>query len=56
MYSRFFQHTDAGMLEVELDMFLKDLEEVTGKIISIQLLERDDAILVLVIYTCWKKL
>jgi len=56
MYSKFFQHTDTGMLEAELDEFLQALDAVTGNIVSIKISHHDGAILVLVIYNCWKKL
>lgn len=56
MYSKVFQHTDARMLEAELDTFLKELDAVTGNIVSVKMTHHDGAILVLVLYSCWKKL
>ena len=56
MYSRFFQHADLGMLEAELDTFLKELDAVTGNIVSLKITHYDGAILVMVTYNCWKKL
>jgi len=56
MYSKFFQHTDAVMLEAELDEFLQALDALTGNIVSVKMSHHDGAILVMVIYSCWKKL
>jgi hypothetical protein len=56
MYSKFFQHSDINTIEQELDKFLKELEEVTGKIINLEIIQRDNEILLLVIYNCWKKI
>jgi hypothetical protein len=56
MYSKFIQHANAGILETQVDAFLKELEEVTGQIISLKMMQRGDEILVLIIYSCWKKL
>jgi hypothetical protein len=57
MYSKFFQDADLDSLEQQLDMFLAELEEVTGEITNIKMLQRNnDEVIVLVIYSCWKKL
>ena len=56
MYSKFFQHMDVRMLEAELDTFLNEIDKVTGNIVSIKMTHHDGAILVMVIYSCWKKL
>jgi hypothetical protein len=44
------------VLEQELDDFLKELDAVTGRIINLQIFERNEEIIVLIIYNCWKKL
>jgi len=56
MYSKFFQHANTDSLEAEVDQFLKELDEVTGNIISLRMIQRDNEVLVLIIYNCWKKL
>lgn len=56
MYSKFFHDSDLASLEQQLDVFLKDLEEVTGEITNIEMFHRHDEVIVLIIYNCWKKL
>ena len=56
MYSKFFSNSDLSSLEQQLDIFLKELGEVTGEIVSIKMFQHTDEIIVLVIYSCWKKL
>jgi hypothetical protein len=56
MYSKFFRHSSIDALEEQLDIFLKDLDEVTGQIVNLQILKQNDEIIVLIIYSCWKKL
>lgn len=56
MHSKFFKHPDVEVLQQQLDDFLKELDEVTGRIINIKLLHQNEDIIVLVIYNCWKKL
>jgi hypothetical protein len=56
MYSKFFRHSNVDALEEQLDMFLKELDEVTGQIVNLEILKQNDEIIVLVIYSCWKKL
>jgi hypothetical protein len=41
MYSKFFQHSDINAIEQELDKFLKEIEEVNGKIINLEIIRRD---------------
>jgi hypothetical protein len=56
MYSKFFKHSDINVLQRELDDFLKELDAVTGQITNLQMFERNEEIIVLLIYSCWKKL
>jgi len=56
MYSKFFKNTNTNVLEQELDIFLKDLEDVTGSVVNIQMLQHDNEVTVLIIYSCWKKI
>ena len=56
MYSKFFQHADTSVLEAEVDKFLKELDDITGRIVSLNMMQRGDEVLVLIIYVCWKKI
>ena len=56
MHSKFFKHADIDVLQQQLDVFLKELDEVTGQITNIQMLHSNEEIIVLVVYNCWKKL
>jgi len=56
MYSKILQAEDVSDLEVQLDLFLKDLEEVTGQIDNLKIFTSEKKIIVLIIYNCWKKL
>lgn len=56
MYSKFFRHTEVDTLEKQLDAFLKELEEVTGQVTNLEIIKTNDEIIVLIIYSCWKKL
>ena len=56
MYSKFFRHSNVDALEQQLDMFLKELDEVTGQIVNLEIVKQNDEIIVLIIYSCWKKL
>lgn len=56
MHSKFFKHADVNVLQQELDSFLKELDEVTGQITDMKMLSNDKEIIVLVIYSCWKKI
>ena len=56
MYSKFFHHPNLISLEQQLDMFLRELGEVTGEVVTIKMFQRDDEMVVLIIYNCWKKL
>ena len=44
------------VLQQELDDFLKELDAVTGEITNMQMFERNKEMIVLIIYSCWKKL
>ena len=56
MYSKFFRNSDIDALEEQLDMFLKELDEVTGQIAKLEIVKHNDEIILLIIYSCWKKL
>jgi len=56
MYSKFFRHSDPDVLEQRLDDFLKELEDVTGRITNLEIFQADGEIIVLVIYISWKKI
>jgi len=56
MYSKFFKHSDLEELEQRLDDFLKELEEVTGRITNLEIFQGNEEIIVLVIYISWKKI
>jgi hypothetical protein len=56
MYSKFFRHSNVDALEEQLDVFLKELDEVTGQIANVEIIKHSDEIIVLIIYSCWKKL
>jgi len=56
MYSKFFKHAETNVLERELDDFLKELDAVTGQLTNLQMFEHKNEIIVLAIYSCWKKL
>lgn len=56
MHSKFFKHSDVNVLQQELDVFLKELEEITGEVNNLEMLHTNKEIIVLVIYSCWKKL
>ncbi len=43
-------------LQEELDMFLRELGEVTGQITNLEITNQNDEIIVLVIYNCWKRI
>ena len=56
MYSKFFRDSNVDALEEQLDMFLKELDEVTGQIANLEIVKHNDEIIILIIYSCWKKL
>ena len=56
MYSKILQTNDVSELEIQLDMFLKEIEEVTGQIDHLKLFTSEEKIILLIIYSCWKKL
>ena len=56
MYSKVFQHSDIVGLEQQLDFFLKELDEISGQIINLEMFKSAEDITVLIIYSCWKKL
>ncbi|HYK45821.1 MAG TPA: hypothetical protein VEV83_11665 [Parafilimonas sp.] len=56
MYSKIFQNSDIDSLETEIDVFLKDLEDITGQIINLKMFSHGGQTTVLIVYSCWKKL
>jgi hypothetical protein len=49
-------HSHVNILQQRLDDFLKELEAVTGQINNLQMFHHNEEIIVLVIYSCWKKI
>jgi len=56
MYSKIFQNSNIDSLETEIDLFLKDLEDITGQIINLKMFSQGGQTTVLIVYSCWKKL
>jgi len=56
MYSKFFQHSDIDILQKQVDTFLGELADVTGQVTNINMLHHNNEIIVMIIYSCWKRI